>query len=500
MKNTDLPWLIDISYYLDGVERAPSELAGKTGGLLIRLKTRPNAEINPVFFENYLLQVSVTLDASRSRNIVTDGGSMVNIANAGRNRLITFTLMPGESSEISLGADVVGFTMPGIELAALPSAMQIDAPDTRKMKDDLTALSDAIASLNDGVSQLAEGAHEISSGANELTKGSQSYHEGLSQLNAESANLTGASSQINKALGDLAASLLNQTQNGDIGSIAELPAALKNLASGLDGISTGLSGLKEGFVQAHTALSLEISNIPDGSVSEQDLAALYGANPDKKELIDQLAGYYAAAKKVKGTYEAVRHAFAALEGNLGGIIESSNTISASLKSIAAQTEDAIENDDAMAQITKLTTAITELSNMFGGFHEGLVSYTGGLNTLTNEYALLHNGLSGIAAGTEKLHEGIEDLHEGTAELKDETRGMPEQFESEVDKMIDQFDNSDFLPVSFVSPENKKTVAVQFIMRTEAIELADTAAEAEPAAERPNLWARLLNFFEIIWTL
>ena len=60
------------------------------------------------------------------------------------------------------------------------------------------------------------------------------------------------------------------------------------------------------------------------------------------------------------------------------------------------------------------------------------------------------------------------MHRGTSELARSTRNLPDQMQSEIDQMVSEYDRSDFDPVSFVSPKNKRVDSVQFILKTESI--------------------------------
>jgi hypothetical protein len=91
----------------------------------------------------------------------------------------------------------------------------------------------------------------------------------------------------------------------NLGSLLELPDGLLQLAAGLDDISAGLSELKTGFAASYGALKDAVLEMPNAAVSENDWGRLYQDNPEKKDLIDTLASYYAAVVKVRGTYDAV---------------------------------------------------------------------------------------------------------------------------------------------------------------------------------------------------
>ncbi len=91
MKKKPLPWDINITYVLDGEEVAPDELAGKSGPLEIKISTSENDKADSVFFENYMLQISLTLDPATFEAIQAPNGTK---ANAGKDTQVTFTVLP----------------------------------------------------------------------------------------------------------------------------------------------------------------------------------------------------------------------------------------------------------------------------------------------------------------------------------------------------------------------------------------------------------------------
>src|SRR5690625_2727260 len=106
LQNEPLPWNINITYLLDGEEISADELAGKSGKLEIHLSTSSNKEVDDTFFDYYLLQVSVTLDPEVFNNVQAPKGTE---AKEGKNRLISFNVMPGEEEERGVWANVEDF-------------------------------------------------------------------------------------------------------------------------------------------------------------------------------------------------------------------------------------------------------------------------------------------------------------------------------------------------------------------------------------------------------
>src|SRR5690606_32994983 len=91
MKDAPLPWDFSISYFLDGKEITPEKLAGQSGNLQIAIESVANDKVDKGFFENYLLQISLSLNTEITSNITAENGMM---ANAGKNKQVTFTVMP----------------------------------------------------------------------------------------------------------------------------------------------------------------------------------------------------------------------------------------------------------------------------------------------------------------------------------------------------------------------------------------------------------------------
>ncbi|NLA86076.1 MAG: hypothetical protein GX847_02095 [Clostridiales bacterium] len=201
LNSTDLPWKIAVTYELDGVELPPEALAGKSGRVTIHIKTTRNDAVDPVYFENYLLQISLTLDTTKCANITAPGGT---VANAGINKLVAFTVMPGKAGDVTLETDASDFAMNGIEFSAVPLSMQFDTPDTDAMKEDLTALTDAVSELSNGIARLESGARELKNGTGDLSGGSASFASGLRDLSGSAAGLYGGSAQIKDALNTIA--------------------------------------------------------------------------------------------------------------------------------------------------------------------------------------------------------------------------------------------------------------------------------------------------------
>lgn len=97
------------------------------------------------------------------------------LANAGKNKQVTFTVMPEKEEELVVEADVVNFELEGIDITGIPSSMPIDAPDIDDMTGDLSELTSAIRKINNGMADLKTGLTELNTKTRDLPNGSENF-------------------------------------------------------------------------------------------------------------------------------------------------------------------------------------------------------------------------------------------------------------------------------------------------------------------------------------
>ncbi|WP_235715289.1 YhgE/Pip domain-containing protein [Halalkalibacter wakoensis] len=487
----ELPWDIDISYMLDGEEIFPDELAGKEGRLLLTIKTSENEQVDPTFFENYTMQISLTLDTEIISNIQAPDAT---ISNVGKKRQLTYTVMPDSEGDISFLADVVDFEMEGIDIAGIPLSMALDHFETDEMTSEMRTLSDAIQEINDGVSELNTGVSELNNGVQSLNSGSNKYEAGMFEIRGASSEIIKASRTIEESLSLLSEGLSGSSDKMDLSDLGQLPEGLSLMANGLEEVAGGLNQLQENYKIAFSALSEAMNGIPSSAVSEEDIQQLYasGANP---ETVEQLVNVLVAAQTAKGTFDNVKEAFAAVAPALTGTSDAVTEISNQLRTMASELSVAFESMEGLDALGELEEGLGLLAKNYGEFHAGLVSYTDGVSQLANSYSEIDSGFGEVAKGTSELANGVGELYDGTTELADETFDLPETMQEEIDAMMEEFDKSDFEPVSFVSPKNNNVDSVQFILKTQPIELDEeeelTFVEEEG---KVSFWERLKNLF------
>ena len=518
LESFELPWDIAIGYELDGRSISPAELGGQSGALEMSLSVKPNGNAPGAFADEMMLQITVTLDASLCKNISAEGAT---VANAGGDKTLAFTVLPGAEAEYTVTADVEDFTMAGLTIAGVKYDIASAMGDTAEITDGVGQMTDAISQLSDGASQLASGAGSLRSGAGSFGSGLSTLSAGSAELVAGSEQIAGALSQISASLPgagagtdaeaaaaaaaaagmdpEAAAAAAAGAQSAgagmtlDLSALAQLPAGLEQAADGLEQAGAALAQLAEGYGAAYPALAQAVEAIPEPSVSEEDIGALMALAPDNAALAALVANYQ-AAQTVKAVWAQASAAFEAVQDNLPTLAEGVNSAAASLRQTAQQISAAMSATGGQIDLSgllQLTSGLSQLAQSYSAFHEGLVSYAGGVDALSANWSSVYSGISSLASGAGELSDGVAALDEETSkipELIDELTGGSTEDESA--------DAS--AQASFLDGRNGDTASVQFVIMTEGISEPEAEAEPAPAEEEQGffaeLWDRIVALF------
>ena len=111
-----------IKYYVDGKEYTPEEAAGKSGKMEIYFKVSKNEAYDGPFYDAYALQASFTLDTEIAKNITASDATL---ANVGKKKQLTYTILPGEGIDTVITADVTDFEMDAASINGIQINMNI---------------------------------------------------------------------------------------------------------------------------------------------------------------------------------------------------------------------------------------------------------------------------------------------------------------------------------------------------------------------------------------
>lgn len=326
-----------VTYYLDGKEISPEDLAGKSGKVKIRFDyTNTTSYTETVNGEKQTVSVPF---AAITGLVLGDGFENIEVTNgkaevSDSSSVVLGYALPGLKDSLGIKdkdldgdvnipeymemtADVENFSMPAAMTFVVNASdyVSTDGIDTSDLDDMINDLKDASTQLQDGSKTLAEGTDTLSdglstlqsklgtfaSGVGTLKSGLKTYTDGVSTLsgglntlgNSTGALVSGAD-KLNSGAGQLAS-----------GS-ATLKDGLKSYTDGANGLAKGASDLDAGI----GTLAEKSGTLVDGATKLDDGASQLSASASsinegiksldtglKTPLTDkEKAGYQAAAK------------------------------------------------------------------------------------------------------------------------------------------------------------------------------------------------------------
>lgn len=326
-----------VTYYLDGKEISPEDLAGKSGKVKIRFDyTNTTSYTETVNGEKQTVSVPF---AAITGLVLGDGFENIEVTNgkaevSDSSSVVLGYALPGLKDSLGIKdkdldgdvnipeymemtADVENFSMPAAMTFVVNASdyVSTDGIDTSDLDDMINDLKDASTQLQDGSKTLAEGTDTLAdglstlqsklgtfaSGVGTLQSGLKTYTDGVSTLsgglntlgNSTGALVSGAD-KLNDGAGQLAS-----------GS-ATLKDGLKTYTDGANGLAKGASDLDAGI----GTLAEKSGTLVDGATKLDDGASQLSASASsinegiksldtglKTPLTDkEKAGYQAAAK------------------------------------------------------------------------------------------------------------------------------------------------------------------------------------------------------------
>ena len=412
-----LPVTTRVTYYLNGVETAPDDLAGQSGRVRIRFDyTNHTRETVTVDGQEYTVSVpftaitAVILDGDKFSNIEADNGKVMELDG---QTAVLGTAMPGladslrltefeplEDTEIpayfEVSADVTDFSLDFTATILTPSALDdldtgdlSDLDDLSDTLDDLTdaadALTDGTGALADGVQALYDGFHQYADGVQGLNEGAEALADGLTQLYSSGTALVDGANALRDGLSAVSSAVGSMT-SGDAGSSEESMAALQaQLTPTMEAYGTALVNdvvYDENFLAALAAAGLteDQQNAVMGAVGVTMGKALQKETP-------------AMVQGVAGTVSG------AIMGQMG---EDIGQLQTGLDQLASGSAELARGADTYVK------AVGQISQ--------------GADALAEGSAQLDDASGAMYEGLAELHDGAQELHDGVQEFSDKSSG------------------------------------------------------------------------------
>lgn len=482
--STETPWNVTITYKLDGKTVKASELAGKSGDVEMTLSVKPNDSCKNSYADNYLLQISSSFDNDLAWDIDAEDATS---AQATGSTQVSYMLLPGKSAEYTVKAHVSDFEFDGWQLVGVPLSIALDIDDNEfgSSTEDLDKLEDAGKDLNDGAQELASGSATLANSSKTLASSTGTLASSTTTLADSAKSLAAGGATIGDGLNALSAngssliSGVTQLQDGILGQSAQLGSAAGqvDVASAQAAYSQAAQSYTAAFAGAFAQAFM--------SAYQQYVAA--GASPEEAQQRAQAGAAQVASQATASEY-------ASLEQALTELVTAQATKSGYESASTALAQVAPNCDPLKDGITSYVAAASQLTHGATEWNAGASQLASGASELSGGAGKLASGANQLSSGAGTFANGAGTLAGGTQELQDQTTGISGKMIDAVRDKLTEYLNPSFTLHDFVNDSTEGIENVQFVYKTDAIEIPDDdEEEAEPEDNR-TFFEKLLALF------
>lgn len=459
-----------ITYYLDGKEMDPKEIAGKSGAVTIRFdytnQEKVEALINGKETEvcvPFLAISGIVLDDSFTNVKVTNG----KVSSDGNRNLVIGYAFPGLKDSLNIDehdfdtdisvpdyfevtADVEDFSL-DMTMTVVMNATNFIGLEGEYSFSDLDGMLD---SLTDVTGQLQDGSSELAGGVDTLQSKLGEFSDGVNTLQAGIAGYTDGASTLNTGIGSLKCGIdtlagnlpalidgVGQLKSGADSAAAgasELSAGAAGVSAGMDALSSMIQGMGTGLEAGkdQSYAQFEASAGMSYDAAEAVMASLSEAQENLKTGIGyevQAADYFIQAmaadenyQQLKGAamtyYAGVQQALeqAGMSYSIGNASEAAAVIDALGDTIGALRAGRSQVDGAVSAIDKVAASLLneESAGQLAALQAGAAQVAQGAASLSEGINALDAGLAELNNSTGTLNSGVSQLKDGAGQLSD----------------------------------------------------------------------------------
>ena len=402
-----------VTYYLDGKEISPEDLAGKSGKVKIRFDyTNTTSYTETVNGEKQTVSVPF---AAITGLVLGDGFENIEVTNgkaevSDSSSVVLGYALPGLKDSLGIKdgdldgdvnipeymemtADVENFSMPAAMTFVVNASdyVSTDGIDTSDLDDMINDLKDASTQLQDGSKTLAEGTDTLADGLSTLQSKLGTFASGVGTLQSGLKTYTDGVSTLSGGLNTLG------------NSTGALVSGADKLNSGAGQLASGSATLKDGL-KAYT----DGASTLNGGLNT--LGNSTGALVDGADKLNSGAGQLASGS-------------ATLKDGLKSYTDGASQLNTGLNQLN-------DNTGSLATgVTSLNDGAKTLSDGINAANKGAAGVSAGAAQLKTSIDTAKTGADSLAAGAKQVDEGVGQL---TQSLSD----MPETIKTNINKTLE----------------------------------------------------------------
>lgn len=412
--SVNIPWNIKLSYKLNGEDKKPEELVGKSGLVKVIIEISENENAKEYFRNNYMLEITSSYDMSDYISVTAKDATEVL---TGNTKTLMFIALPGQEKtfEIELGTD--NFTMEGLTFAMIP--LQGDILDkVSDISDDKDELDKSIESLNKSMDVLLNNTSSMSSGVAKLTTGNNDLKNASNKLHslAESRNqnITDLSNDLNE---------LSRITNNAITDVENLEEAVNDL-------NEMVSQINEITPELITSLDDLIESLDN---FEKDVESLPSDLKDVKKLVKDTKETLISTKALlRVKIESGNVDTETIEECLQNIKE------ASMEIYSVSEEPEVKQNAGMIlnNLSKVSDQLSKLEKMSKTATAATENLFSNIGKVTNDMTVLEDNISSLSKDAEDLPDAVSAMKKSVYSINEILKLVDEKTKKYVENQND----------------------------------------------------------------
>lgn len=500
----NIPWDLDVSYKLNGVECAGEDLAGASGMITIDIKVTPNTKAPAYYQNNMILSAATMVDMADNLSIDAPGSQLQSV---GTYKAVVFMAIPGEEKEFEVNIGSDSFETMGVFFMMVPATLESldmisDVSDVKdKVRDSIDAMSDSTDVVLDSLDEMKAGLEKAKAGAEKAKEAKATYDSQREPLEA--------------SMDATIDSMYNLTQ-----SLSAMDPHFTEGKRIADDVSYQLNDIAVAMAEARDIMDDLTSTTNDLQHSLRDLSemsASLGSNSNIDQLqatlsMDAVSGSDYSDAALAALLEAYQQEVTALQENpalamsdeTDDLLSSANEITYKLQSIITQTK-ALQGNYSNDYKLELQSMLDDSQALVDNTNNFI--WAAGI-AMKNTRLVMEATEDSVSEALDNSLDGMIDLAGGGISATSETDTfrnakdvMTNAIDDELDKMEDDtnvwdIDTSLDFP-SFTSAKNETPASIQIILRTQEISIdddTDNVTDIEPVKENIGVWGRIKAIF------
>lgn len=291
LKSQDLknkvPWNIDVTYKVNGVETAGENLAGADGLVTTLVHVTPRDDIPDYYKNNMVLICGTLVDMKNTLSIDAPGSQTQSL---GTQKAVIFMSLPGEESEYRIDIGTHSYESMGLFFAMVPATLESleIVNDVREVKntveDSVDAMNDAIDVILDNVAGMKSSFANLEDGLSRAEEAHSVYDDNRETIDADAdAALTALTNMVTyleviNVQSEADKENLDKTIDKLVAmmrSIGALEGLNKSMNSSLDGLNKNLGTLNQISEGTITDAGIQaLQQVVGQGATQQQVAAL----------------------------------------------------------------------------------------------------------------------------------------------------------------------------------------------------------------------------------